>query len=228
MNMMRVERMLAAAIVVLALVPGRADAADCEFVLGFKALADLIPDRVGNCLDNESHNPANGDALQHTTAWHGQGGLLVWRKADNWTAFTDGATTWINGPGGLVSRPNGGPLFPWEVATPGAAPAAAPAAPSAPSPAPPAPAPAWPRPAPAAPPPPWPPPANPPRFTPPTNPPRFAPGTAAAPETGDGVRLVAVQGAAPGQTASISAEVPPGALCVLSYTTPSDVGNPSP
>src|SRR5262245_2157606 len=114
MNMMRVERMLAAAIVVLALVPGRADAADCEFVLGFKALADLIPDRVGNCLDNESHNPANGDALQHTTAWHGQGGLLVWRKADNWTAFTDGSTTWINGPDGLVSRPNSGPLFPWR------------------------------------------------------------------------------------------------------------------
>ena len=43
-----------------------------------------------------------------------RGGLLVWRKCDDWTAFTDGATTWINGPAGVVTRPNAGPLFPWE------------------------------------------------------------------------------------------------------------------
>jgi hypothetical protein len=55
------------------------------------------------------------------------GGLLVWRQADNWTAFTNGITTWINGPEGLAARPNAGPLFPWEAATPAAAaPAAAP------------------------------------------------------------------------------------------------------
>src|SRR4051794_35318918 len=78
----------------------------CRFTLGFQALHDLIPDRVGDCQDDESHNPTNGDALQHTTAWHGRGGLLVWRKCDNWTAFTDGATTWINGPGGVATRGN--------------------------------------------------------------------------------------------------------------------------
>jgi hypothetical protein len=83
-------------------------AADCGFSLGFKAMHDLIPEVVGNCLENEHHNPANGDGLQRTT-----GGLLVWRKADNWTAFTDGATTWINGPNGLQSRPNG-ERFSWE------------------------------------------------------------------------------------------------------------------
>ena len=102
----------------------------CTFTLGFKALHDRIPGIVGDCIEDEHHNPENGDGLQQTT-----GGLLVWRKADNWTAFTDGRTTWINGPEGLVSRPNAGPLFPWE--------AAAPAAPAAPAAAPqPAPAPA--------------------------------------------------------------------------------------
>lgn len=88
----------------------------CTFKLGFKALRDLIPDIVGDCLEDEHFNPGNSNAEQRTT-----GGLLVWRKADNWTAFTDGATTWINGPEGLVSRPNAGPFFSWEAATPAAA-----------------------------------------------------------------------------------------------------------
>ena len=76
-------------------------ATDCQFVLGFETLRDLIGhDVVGECLENE-HSEANGDGLQQTT-----GGLLVWRKADNWTAFTDGYRTWINGPNGLQQRLN--------------------------------------------------------------------------------------------------------------------------
>jgi hypothetical protein len=81
----------------------------CTFTLGFAALRDLIPDAVGECLSDESHNSVNGDALQETT-----GGLLVWRKSDNQTVFTDGSTTWLHGPCGLQSRPNGGPFFTWE------------------------------------------------------------------------------------------------------------------
>jgi hypothetical protein len=81
----------------------------CRFVLGFEALHDAIPAVVGDCLEDEHPNPENGNTEQHTTR-----GLLVWRKADNWTAFTDGGTTWINGPRGVVSRPNRGPFFPWE------------------------------------------------------------------------------------------------------------------
>ena len=46
-------------------------------------------------VPNAHHNPQNGDGLQETTAWHGKGGLMVWRKADNFTAFTDGYRTWI-------------------------------------------------------------------------------------------------------------------------------------
>jgi hypothetical protein len=86
-------------------------AAPCEFMLGFKTLHDLIPAIVGDCTSDELHNPDNGDGLQLTT-----NGLLVWRKADNFTAFTDSLTTWVNGPYGLQSRPNGD-RFDWEVTT---------------------------------------------------------------------------------------------------------------
>jgi hypothetical protein len=72
----------------------------CSFVLGFATLHDAIPQTVGNCLENQ-HSGANGDALQATT-----GGLLVWRKADNWTAFTNGYLSWVQGPFGLQSRLN--------------------------------------------------------------------------------------------------------------------------
>ena len=90
------------------LFPSSAAAAECQFVLGFKTLRDLIGhDIVGECLENEHYNHI-GDSVQQTT-----GGLLVWRKADNWTAFTDGYRTWINGPNGLVQRFNA-ERFAWE------------------------------------------------------------------------------------------------------------------
>ena len=80
----------------------------CQFALGFAALRDIIGhDIVGDCLENERY-AANGNSEQHTT-----GGLLVWRKSDNWTAFTDGYRTWINGPHGLQQRLNT-ERFPWE------------------------------------------------------------------------------------------------------------------
>jgi hypothetical protein len=87
--------------------------AACGFVLGFATLRNLITARegrdvVGACLENERFNPANGNAEQRTA-----GGLLVWRKADNWTAFTDGFRTWLNGPSGLQQRLNS-QRFPWE------------------------------------------------------------------------------------------------------------------
>jgi hypothetical protein len=88
--------------------PQPAAAADCEFVLGFKAMHDMMPEIVGDCKTSEYHNQYNGDGLQETT-----GGLLVWRKADNWTAFTDGYHTWLNGPQGLEQRLNT-ERFPWE------------------------------------------------------------------------------------------------------------------
>ena len=105
----------------------------CQFILGFAALHNLDPQDIGDCVDNQAFAP-NGDAQQHTTK-----GLMAWRKADNWTAFTNGYRTWINGPAGLVNRLNTGPLFPWESPTP-PAPPAAPAAPPPPAAATPTPA----------------------------------------------------------------------------------------
>lgn len=78
-----------------------------EFRLGFKALADQIPDVVGVPLEQE-HYGANGDSLQQTNK-----GLMVWRKADNATVFTNGARTWANGPYGVMERAND-ERFEWE------------------------------------------------------------------------------------------------------------------
>jgi hypothetical protein len=95
--------------VLLGLAPGpTARAADCRFVLGFAALRELIPQIVGSCLEDEHHDPTNGDGLQATT-----NGLLVWRKAENVTAFTDGFRTWVQGPFGLQERLNT-ERFAWE------------------------------------------------------------------------------------------------------------------
>src|SRR5262249_32350218 len=80
----------------------------CTFTLGFARLAMLIPDQVGSCVDNETHDPVSGNTIQHTTK-----GLLVWRKDDNLSAFTDGYRTWAEGPAGIDSRLNT-EKFEWE------------------------------------------------------------------------------------------------------------------
>lgn len=80
-----------------------------EFKLGFKALASQIPDVVGEALENEHWND-NGDSIQQTSK-----GLMAWRKADNFTCFTDGSHSWINGPFGIQDRTNG-ERFDWEAA----------------------------------------------------------------------------------------------------------------
>ncbi len=79
--------------------------------MGFKLLADQIPAVAGSPIESE-HYGTNGDSLQQTTT-----GLMVWRKADNWTAFTDGALTWVNGPYGVQERSND-QRFDWEASAP--------------------------------------------------------------------------------------------------------------
>lgn len=90
------------------------DTATCYFVLGFAALRALIPTTAGACVDDERHDPDTGDGLQHTTT-----GLMVWRKVDNYTAFTDGYHTWVDGRYGLETRLNG-EYLPWEAGGSGA------------------------------------------------------------------------------------------------------------
>jgi hypothetical protein len=98
------------AVLVLAMSPASISAgADCQFVLGFRALHDLIPQIVGDCLENEHTDPFTGNSLQSTT-----NGLLVWRKADNSTAFTNGQRTEVLGPFGLQTRLNT-ERFSWEI-----------------------------------------------------------------------------------------------------------------
>ena len=82
-----------------------------QFALGFAALASQIPSVVGQPVEAEHYGP-NGDSLQRTTT-----GLMVWRKADNWTAFTNGARTWVNGPFGVMERAND-ERFSWEGVAP--------------------------------------------------------------------------------------------------------------
>jgi uncharacterized protein YkwD len=78
-----------------------------QFRLGFKALADQVPQVVGSPQEEE-HWGEGGDSLQQTST-----GLMVWRKADNWTAFTNGSRTWVNGPYGVMERGNE-ERFEWE------------------------------------------------------------------------------------------------------------------
>jgi len=96
----------------------------CQYIQGFKTLHDLASSEIGDCLDKQTF-VSTGDALQHST-----NGLLVWRKSDNWTAFTNGYMTWINGPDGLVSRLNTD-RFSWEHDTAAPAPTTAAVQPAA-------------------------------------------------------------------------------------------------
>lgn len=107
---------VSALVLSLALVPtlgGLAHAQTAlEFKLGFKLLADQIPQIVGKPLEDEQWAP-NGDySWQRTTT-----GLMMWRKADNWTAFSDGRRTWIIHDGGVMPRLNS-ERFPWESGAP--------------------------------------------------------------------------------------------------------------
>jgi hypothetical protein len=82
-------------------------AGGCQFSLGFGALQTQLPSVVGSCVEDQ-HFGTNGDALQRTSA-----GLMVWNKARNVAEFTDGVTTWVQGPNGLASRFND-EWFEWE------------------------------------------------------------------------------------------------------------------
>lgn len=72
-----------------------------QFRMGFKLLADQIPTIAGEPVEEEHPDAVTGDMLQRTTR-----GMMVWRKADNWTGFTNGAQTWYLTPSGVQLQPN--------------------------------------------------------------------------------------------------------------------------
>ena len=98
---------LAAALMMLAYAPPASYAQGCEYKLGFADIYNQIPQIVGPCVTNEMYD-AQGNSNQMTA-----NGMMQWRKADNFTAFTDGYRSWVNGPCGLEMRLNS-QRFPWE------------------------------------------------------------------------------------------------------------------
>jgi phosphohistidine phosphatase SixA len=83
--------------------------AACQIVLGMATMRDLVgPATVGECVEDERQNPGNGNAEQRTT-----NGMLVYRWLDGRLLFSNGDRTWVNGPNGLVDRPND-QRFGWE------------------------------------------------------------------------------------------------------------------
>ena len=81
----------------------------CQIVLGFATMRDLVgAATVGECTENERHNPGNGNAEQRTT-----NGILIYRALDGRLLFSTADRTWIDGPAGLVERPNDR-RFEWE------------------------------------------------------------------------------------------------------------------
>lgn len=94
-----VAALLALALTAVGAGRASADYPDCQFVLGFEALQAAIPDAVGDCVENEHHDPRDQITRQETT-----GGILLWRKASNWTGFTNGYQTWVSGPQGVQQR----------------------------------------------------------------------------------------------------------------------------
>jgi hypothetical protein len=102
----------------------------CQFTDGFRALREQLGEVVGDCLENARAEPSSGNVLQRTT-----GGLMVWRARGNWTAFTDGNTTWLAGPFGLQQR-GATERFDWEEVMAPINPPTAPAPAAAPAPAP--------------------------------------------------------------------------------------------
>jgi hypothetical protein len=114
---MRRRTTIALALAALAqLTPPAFPASACDFGNGFRSLHELMPETVGGCLTDERADAATGDTTQQTT-----GGLLVWRRADNVPAFTDGYHTWLLGPRGLEHR-LASERLPWETTTPPAPP----------------------------------------------------------------------------------------------------------
>jgi hypothetical protein len=85
-----------------------AAASGCTYQFGFATLFDAVPDTIGACTSDLQYT-ANGDATQYS-----EHGMLKWRKADNWTSFTDGYRTWVLTSQGVQTRLNS-ERFGWEM-----------------------------------------------------------------------------------------------------------------
>jgi len=83
-------------------------ASTCSLLANFQPLRDAAPTEVGECRGDQLSED-NGDAIQATSK-----GLLMWRKAENWTGFIGPSRTIVLGPSGLERRANT-ERFGWEL-----------------------------------------------------------------------------------------------------------------
>jgi hypothetical protein len=80
----------------------------CTFTLSFQALHAAVAGEVGDCRGNRQAD-ANGDAWQLTSK-----GMLVWRNAENWTAFVGANHSVLLTADGVARRLNTD-RFDWEL-----------------------------------------------------------------------------------------------------------------
>jgi zinc/manganese transport system substrate-binding protein len=81
--------------------PAAAAQSTCQFRGGFVQLQQLIPDRVGACVQDEQYRPDIGQSTQRTS-----NGTLVWHSVDGSLSFSDGFHTWVLDPNGHVQVRN--------------------------------------------------------------------------------------------------------------------------
>lgn len=70
----------------------------CQVNQDFASIVSSVgASTVGDCVGDEVAGGGTGDRFQSTTR-----GLLIFSGAGNWTASTDGQTTWISNTNGLM------------------------------------------------------------------------------------------------------------------------------
>src|SRR5215204_1547849 len=84
-----------------------------QFVLGFASLKAQLGSVMGEPVECEHPNNANGDTLQKTST-----GLAYWRNSTNTPTFTDGYRHWAITPTGLVAWVGASPDPPGVAAAP--------------------------------------------------------------------------------------------------------------
>lgn len=80
---------------------------ECAFAPRFVGLRETIPDVVGTCLTDVRYDSVSGDAAQLTS-----NGILLWRRADDSTLFSDGLSVWLDDPAKPAPHPLAEALLP--------------------------------------------------------------------------------------------------------------------
>src|SRR5579884_2571275 len=83
-------------VLTLAAAPASAAADTCPAPTFAGLIASVGAGTVGSCLGAAYQDPSSQATMQPTS-----GGLLIASGVGDWTAFTDGTSTWVDGPSGV-------------------------------------------------------------------------------------------------------------------------------